>query len=482
MSKSSKAPSSPSSPKLPRAAQPIELDERDGSPRLAVERFTLPSGLEVTVHPDPSLPQVAVNIWYYVGAADDRPGRSGGAHLFEHLFKNSAHLQGRHHYDILRSIGASDANASTGVDRTAYHQVVPAHQLEVALWLESDRMGYFWPAMTQARLEAQQQVVRSERRQRYENVPYGADRFAMAAALYAEEHPLRHLVIGAHEHIAATTLDDIGELYRTWYVPANAHLVLAGAVEPGQARGLVERYFGSFPASRTPPRAEPGAPPQPVVGAAGAGAPPPQLIPDRFATLERLHFAWRGPPTHSADGTALEVLAAAWAAPGTGALWKRLVYRDELAQRVSTWAVGHRLGSELHVAIDLRSGAAAAQVTRAFEEELARVQSEPFDAAALTRVIGRREAGVLWGLQSIARRAADLQRYRYWQGDPNGFGAEAQRFRAVDGAAIQAVTSRWLGPAGRITIHTEPRAESTRRSSTHHPIIASGAGAEAAAT
>jgi zinc protease len=437
----------------------LPMSFTDGIPQLAVDRFTLPSGLEVIVHPDPSLPQVAVSTWYYVGAGDEPAGSSGRAHLFEHLFKNSAHLAGRHHYDILRGIGASDANASTGVDRTAYHQVVPAHQLEVALWLESDRMGYFLPAMTQARLEAQQQVVRSERRQRYENVPYGAERFAMAAAMYAPDHPLHHLVIGSHEHIAANTLDDIAGFYRTWYVPANAHLVLAGAVDVDETRRLIDRYFGSFPASRTPPR-------RAVDPAASVGTRPAamtQRLPDRFATMERLHFAWTGPVAHGDDGTALEVLAAAWAAPGTGALWKRLVYREQLAQRVSTWLVNHRLGSELHVSIDLRGGIAAERVAGAFDEELAAVAAAPFDAAAIGRVVGRREAGVLWGLQSIARRAADLQRHLLWHGEPNGFAAEAARFRTVTPASVQRAAATWLTDAHRLTIHTEPRAEASGR-------------------
>jgi zinc protease len=280
----------------------------------------------------------------------------------------------------------------------------------------------------------------------------------MAAAMYAPEHPLHHLVIGSHEHIAANTLDDIAGFYRTWYVPANAHLVLAGAVEVGEARRLVDRYFGSFPSSRPPARR---------AASAADGARPDamtQRLPDRFATMERLHFAWRGPAAHGAEGTALEVLAAAWAAPGTGALWKRLVYREQLAQRVSTWMVNHRLGSEFHVAIDLRSGIAAERVEHAFDEELAAACGAPFDAAAISRVVGRREAGVLWGLQSIAKRAADLQRHLLWHGEPNGFASEAARFRAVEPGAVQRAAAFWLTGAHRLTIHTEPRAESSGRS------------------
>lgn len=441
----------------PLAPPPPPVSFANGVPHLAVERFTLPSGLEVVVHSDPSLPQVAVSTWYGVGAGDEPAGSSGRAHLFEHLFKNSANLGGRHHYEILRSIGASDANASTSADRTAYHQVVPAHQLEVALWLESDRMGYFLPAMTQGRLEAQQQVVRSERRQRYENVPYGAERFAAAAALYPPDDPLHHLVIGCHQHIAATTLEDIFTFYRTWYVPANAHLVLAGAITAAEARRLVERYYGSFPASTPPPRRTAAAP-----DAERAATRAREIeLEDRFASLERLHWVWPGPAAHGPEGTALEVLASAWSAAGTGALWKRLVYREQLAQRVSVWTVNHRRGSELHAAVDLRSGVSLERVRQAFDEELARLRGEPLPAAAIARVVGRREAGVLWGLQNLARRAADLQRHWMWSGDPNGFAAEAARFAAVTPQAVQEAAERWLSAAARTTIHTAARARLT---------------------
>jgi zinc protease len=449
-------------------AAPIELGAEDGAPRLSTERFTLPCGLDVVVHPDPSLPQVAVSVWYHVGAADERPGTSGLAHLFEHLFKNSEHLQGRHHYDILRSIGASDANASTGIDRTAYHQIVPAHQLEVALWLESDRMGYFLPAMNRLRLEAQQQVVRSERRQRYENVPYGAERFAAAAALYPEFHPLRHLVIGRHEDIAAASLDDIVEFYKTWYVPANAHLVVAGAVEVATVRRLVDRYFGSFPGSRPPSRVVPS----------GAAAVAPRAVvtrvPDRFATLPRLHFAWRGPAALTEDATALEMLTGAWAQPGTGALWKRLVYHEQLAQRMSAWVVSHRLGTEVHVTIDVRDGVTAGRVRIAFDEELARIAAESVEVAAMARVLARREAGALWALQGISRRAADLQRNLLWYREPNGFAREAVRWRSVTPETVRGAALTWLVHGQRIEIHTEPLASGS--ASALSSALAAGAG------
>ncbi|MBA3540303.1 MAG: insulinase family protein, partial [Deltaproteobacteria bacterium] len=170
-------------------------------PRLTLRRRTLPCGLEVVIHPDHAAPQVTTSVTYRVGSSDETPAHTGFAHLFEHLFKSSAERLGGHHYDVLRRAGASEANASTSADRTAYHETLPANQLGLALWIESDRMGYFLPDFEAQRLTTQQSVVRAERRQRYEDVPYGSARFAVACALWPEGHPLRHMTIGLHADI-----------------------------------------------------------------------------------------------------------------------------------------------------------------------------------------------------------------------------------------------------------------------------------------
>jgi len=197
-------------------------------PTIPYTRRTLPCGLDVIVHRDNTAPQVCTAVWYRVGSSDERADRTGFAHLFEHLFKNSEHMPS-HHYDVLRRAGASEANASTGTDRTAYHEVVPANELPLALWLEADRMGYFWPGMTSDRLAVQQSVVRAERRQRYEAVPYGPERFACALALYPDGHPLRHHGTG---HQVATELREHHALgHRADLVPGPAD-----PLQPGRHR------------------------------------------------------------------------------------------------------------------------------------------------------------------------------------------------------------------------------------------------------
>ena len=417
----------------------------DGLPHLAAHRRTLASGLEVVLHRDTTVPQTAVSVWYRVGSSDERVDRTGFAHLFEHLFKTPASQLGGHHYEVLKRAGATDANASTGPDRTAYHEVVPSHQLELALWLEAGRMGYFAPHFDVDRLIAQQSVVRAERRQRYENTPYGADRFAVAQLLYPDGHPLRHLVIGQHDDIQAATFDDVLAFYRTWYVPANATLVVAGDL-PSNVDALIDRYFGSFPASVRPQRR----PPITVAPTTSR-----EVITDPFATLVRIHRAWLGPPVHGEHEPELDVLTAAWGAIGTGALWRTLVYEKQLAQRVSAWTVNTRLGGEVHVAIDLRPGSDPAAVRAVLDE----VCTQGIDQRSIDRMVTRREAGAIWGISGIARRASIVQRSMLYTDSPDSFATELARYRAVTPASIEAAIARWLaGPF--VEVETIPGAQS----------------------
>jgi zinc protease len=408
---------------------------------IAYERRTLPCGLEVIVHPDPSAPQVCTSVWYRVGSSDEAPELTGFAHLFEHVFKNSAHVPA-HHYEILRRAGSSDANASTDVDRTGYYEVVPAHELELALWLESDRMGYFWPGMTAARLRQQQEVVIAERSRRYENVPYGAERFAVGLALYPDGHPLRHLTIGLAAHVQRATLDDIEAFYRTWYVPANATLIIAGDVEPEVAFAAAERYFGSFPASQRPARQAP------MARATRSHT----KVRDPFATLRRVHRAWLGPAAFAADEPELDLAVAAWSATGTGGLWRRLVYDTQLAQRVSAWTTNARLGGEIHVTVDLKPGADAASVRAILDDELAK----PLPHSAIARAATRHEAGAIWSLTQLVRRTQTLHRYALYTDEPDGLDADIARYMAVTADAANAAVARWVTPDAMIEVETEP--------------------------
>lgn len=431
----------------PTATPAIRFDH--DLPRLITRRRTLPCGLEVVIHPDEAAPSVMVSVWYRVGSSDERVDRTGFAHLFEHLFKSAPERIGGHHYEVLRKAGATEANASTTTDRTGYHEIVPPHQLALALWLESDRMGYFADSFDEQRLITQQSVVRAERRQRYEDVPYGAARFAVARALYPEGHPLRHLTIGRHDDIQAATVDDVLAFYRTWYVPANATLVIAGDV-PRDVDALVDRYFGSFPASQRPTR--PSA--APVVPTSARAQ-----LDDRFAALARVERAWIGPAAFAGDEHELDILAAAWSAVGTGALWRRLVYETQLAQRVSAWTTNGRLGGEFHVAIDLRTGSDPARVRAILDEECAK----GIDARAIERAVTRREAGTLWSLAQLSRRVSTLQRSMLYTDDTDALAIELASYRAVTVASIDAAIARWLSPERVVEVETRPVDEPATR-------------------
>jgi zinc protease len=427
------------------------IDLSAGAPRLEVHRFTLASGLDVTIHPDPDAALIAVSVWYRVGSTDEGPGQSGFAHLYEHLFKNSVHLRGRHHYEVLREAGAVSANASTSPDRTAYYEVVPPSALDLALWIESDRMGYFLPALTAAPLEAQKRVVRNERRQRYENAAYGAERFAIAETLYPPGHPQRHLTIGLHEDIEASTLEQVADFYRTWYVPANAQLVVSGAVDAAAGEAAVRRWFASFPASARPRR--------PVAIAPAPAAPVVLAIEDRFAAIPRIHRVWLGPAHGDPDHAALEILAASLVSTGTGALWRRLVHDAPLAVRVSAWFATTRLGGEWHLAADLRAGTEPAQVRAILDDELARARAGSINMRDIARCTRRREAGALWRLESVANRAGLIQRGLLHDGDPQALVRELERDMVVDPDVVAGAARRWLDPARMVEVETIPRAE-----------------------
>jgi predicted Zn-dependent peptidase len=428
--------------------EPVVWD--DGIPTLDAQAFTLPCGLEVIVHEDHAVPLCAVWVGYRVGSSDEGDGTSGFAHLFEHMFKNSVHLAGRHHYEVLREAGATDANAQTGTDRTLYHETMPRAALDTALWIEADRMGYFLPALDDSRLAKQIQVVQAERRQRYENAPYGPERFAVAEALYPDGHPLRYLTIGRHEDIAAATRARVEDFYRTWYVPANATMVLAGDITRDEAEGLCRRWFGSFPASARPARRDW---PTPLI----AGPVHVELT-DPLAALVRVRRAWHGPPAQTDDDVALDVLVLALATPGTGRLWRALVYDHPLAQRVSAHVQSGRLGGELHLTVDLRPGVAVAQVTGVIDEIMAGVMAGDgvgLEEREIARGVRRREAGLLWRLDGLGRRASLLCTSQLSHGDPQ-VADELRRYLATDGVRVRDAARRWLGHERMVQVVTLP--------------------------
>jgi predicted Zn-dependent peptidase len=413
------------------------------------EHFVLDNGLEVLVIPDRSLPLVAVDVWYHVGSGAEVPGKSGFAHLFEHMmFQGSKHTGEDAHFDTLRRIGASEINGTTNSDRTNYFEQVPANQLETALWLESDRMGWLLDLVTQKSLDNQREVVRNERRQRYDNVPYGKERFALAAALYPEGHPYRYLTIGRHEDLEAASLDDVKAFFRQWYVPSNATLCLAGDIDAATARKLAQKWFGGLP-KVAKPKMQPVATPQ-------LTAPVRQELADPFARLRRLHLTWHSPPSFAAGDAELDLLAHVLANQGTGRLYKQLVLDRRWAQSVAAYQQSQQLSSSFHVVIDLKPDAPLAELEQVVLAELARVRTELVTVAELGRALTDIESQFVWGLEGLMARAELLQGYAHYLGDADRLQWHLERYRQVAVADLQRAARSWLQPSAQVTVVSTP--------------------------
>jgi predicted Zn-dependent peptidase len=418
-------------------------------PNIAFERYKLENGMEVILHPDNSVPLVAVNVWYHVGSGDESHGKSGFAHLFEHmLFQGSKNVGEDKHFAILKEIGATGVNGTTNFDRTNYFEVVPSHQVEVGLWLESDRMGYLLPLVTKKSLDNQIEVVRNERRQRVDNVPYGETQMKMFEMLYPEGHPYRYVVIGKHEDLAGAKLEDVKSFYSKWYAPANATLVLAGDFDVAEAKKLVEKWFGSFPASTKPERRPPETP---VLSATSRIE-----ITDDLAKLRRVDYLWHTPAFYAPGDAELDIAGDALARTGTGRLYKILVHEKQLAQSVAAYQSSREYSSHFGISVTLRSGADQAEVEKIVEAELERLRREPVTQRELDRAVVNFESGVVWSLESLNARADLLQRYNHYLGDPNGITRDLDRYRDSSPEAVQKTIARYLGKDNRVEIVTVP--------------------------
>jgi zinc protease len=421
---------------------------RADDPKIKFEKLTLPNGLEVILAPDPSVPLVAVNVWYHVGSGDEVPGKTGFAHLFEHMmFQGSKNVGTDKHFPILRKLGSDEVNGTTNADRTNYFEVVPANQLETGLWLESDRMGHLLDILDKGELDNQIDVVRNERRQRYDNVPYNKARFAMLAALYPEGHPYRYMTIGKHEDLVAASVDDVKSFFKTWYVPSNATLTLVGDFDPAVAKQLVQKWFGTFPTSAKPK----------VVTIPAPVAPAQTItVDDPFAKLRQVTFAWHSPASYAPGDAELDIAAAALTEEGTGRLYKSLVYDKQLAQSVRASQGGSTFSGVFTITVTLRSNADLAAVQQIVNDEVAKISREPLDAKEISRVVATEESRAIYRLESLNARANVLQEYNQFLGDPDRITFDLDRYRKTTADQIRTSVASFLSPAHEITVITNP--------------------------
>jgi zinc protease len=420
-------------------------------PNIEFEKHTLDNGLEVILSQDDSLPLVAVNLWYHVGPANEAEGRTGFAHLFEHMmFQGSKHVRADQHFLLLEAAGATGMNGTTDYDRTNYFETMPSNQLELALWLESDRMGYLLEQVDQAALSNQQDVVRNERRQNVENIPYRLANEALTQTLLPLGHPYYGRVIGSHADIQAAGLQDVRQFFREFYGPNNASLAIVGDIDPEETMKLVEQYFGSL-------RPGPGVPTL-YVDTPAITEERRRVMPLRIE-LPRVYMGWLTAPIFE-PGDADAVVAAEILGGGRSSrLYKALVYDQQIAQNVSVFQESLMLGSMFQLNVTARPGYTADDIERAINDLLdvfMRTPPTPEEVARSinsieTRIVRRLES--LGGFGGVADR---LNMYNRHLGDPGYLPEDVQRYRDVTSASVFAFVQDRLQPSRRAVVHAVP--------------------------
>jgi zinc protease len=424
-------------------------------PHVAFSDERLENGLRLIIAEDHLAPVVAVNLWYNVGSKHEQAGRTGFAHLFEHvMFQGSAHVKKAEHLAIVQAVGGT-ANGSTWLDRTNYYETVPSHQLEVALWLEADRLATLPDAISQENLDNQREVVKNEKRWSYDNRPYGSWVEKLLGAIYPEGHPYHHTTIGSMADLDAASLDDVTSFFRAHYAPNNAVLSLVGDVDHDQARALVEKYFGAIPANPDLPAALPDMSLPMTLGGEVR-----EIVPDRVP-LPRIIWALRAPVIGDRRLDALE-LAGQILAGGKGSrLHRRLVRDDRLAQDIALFSMGLIAGASLTAGwATARPGVDLERLESAYWEELERMTREPVSSDELDRAKALTEADELGGLQRVEERADRLSMYATLLDDPDQINQALPRALAVTADDILAVCREVFVPENRYVLTYLPVAAS----------------------
>ena len=417
-----------------------------GTPlRVPVVIDTLPNGLTLIIHEDRTVPVVTTNVWYHVGSGDEKPGRTGFAHLFEHLmFMGSKHAPYPQFDRLLEAAGANN-NGSTNGDRTNYYESGPASALPLMLWLEADRLGWMLETMDVAKVDLQRDVVKNERRQSVENQPYGIVEDHLAPALYPVGHPYSWSTIGSMADLSAASLEDVKNFFRLYYAPNNASIVVAGAVNPDSVRRAFRELFAEIP--RGPAIA------RPVVA--------PFTVRDTLITLEdrvqlpRLYLAWHGVKEYSTDDAALDVAAYVLAGARNSRLTQALVYEREIATSASAFNSSQRLDGDFQIIATARPGFALDTLKAVIDTEVRRLAAGGPTARELGQAINAIEAQFLNRLEFSSAKADRLNAYYYATGTPDWFQQDLERYRKVTAAAVQRAVRKYL-IAGRVTLSVVP--------------------------
>ena len=432
---------------------------------LPFSKRTLANGLDVIVHEDHHVPIVAVNIWYHVGSKDEQPGRTGFAHLFEHLmFEGSEHHNAGFFAPLQQAGGV--LNGSTNTDHTNYWEVVPTSAVDLALWMESDRMGYLLPAVTPERFETQRHVVLNERRQNYENRPYGFALMAMTAALFPEDHPYHWLTIGSADDIRAMRLEDVQAFFRTYYHPANASLTLAGDIETERAFDLAERYFGALP---------PGPRPAPARCTADLASEVRLVLEDRVE-MPRVYMAWLSPAMFGEGDAEMDLLADLLANGKTSRLYRTLVYERRVALDVSAHQSSRELAGFFLLVATAAPGGSLTDIAATIDAELQRLTEAGPSESEMDRARTQAEAHFMYRLQTVGGfggKSDQLNAYNVLRGDPGFFSTDLSRYREATTASVRAAAARFLGVDRRVILSVVPRGQRALALSGSQPVSVS---------
>ena len=421
------------------------------APEIRYEKYTLKNGLEIILAEDHRLPLVAVDLWYHVGPANERAGRTGFAHLFEHMmFEGSQHVGPKEHDRYLEGAGASDINGTTDFDRTNYFETLPSNQLELALWLESDRMGYLLGKIDQERLSNQRDVVRNERRQALENTPYGLVEEALFHQLFPRDHPYHAEVIGSHRDIEAARLDDVRDFFRQYYTPNNASLAITGDIHPAQAKEWVEKYFGTIPSG----------PPVPKITAVT-----PPITSERRAKvtdqveLPKIYMGWIMPPIYQAGDAEADLLAQILGGGKSSRLYKSLVYEKQIAQDVQVTNQNLRLGSVFELQATAKPGVKPEDLEKAIDQELEKLRTQGPTQAELDRARNVIETRIIFGLERLGgfNGLADrLNQYNQFLHDPGSLPKDLDRYNHAGAADVKKLAAEKLTTSARAVVYGLP--------------------------
>ncbi len=421
-------------------------------PQLPFEKYQLPNGLTVIISEDHRAPVAAVDLWYHVGAVDERKGRSGFAHLFEHLmYQGSKHLHGdeRTVFAMLERNGATNLNGSTEWDRTNYFETMPADRLELALWLESDRMGFLLDTVDQKKLDTQRDVVRNEKRQSIENVPYGKAEEHLVELLYPQPNPYFGYVIGSHEDLQAASLDDVKEFFRTYYAPNNASIAIVGDFRIADVKPLVEKYFG--PIVRGPEK-------PPVTAKTEPHTKEVRAVMSDQVQLAKILMAWVGP--RPLEGSAVNALMRVLAGGKSSRLYHDLVYEKKIAQDVSaSWDPSMQLGGVIELTATVQAGHVPQELEAALTEEIKRLRDQPPAEAEVERGKRNVQAQLYSALENVGGfggKADQLNYFEMWAHDPGYFSKNLAAFMAVTPDQVQKAAQQFMRDEQRVVITVLP--------------------------